>query len=227
MNNNPPYPPAPQAGLDDPFENEMASLLNATASGEDAQAPAVGGLPIQTITPRHNAIMDFILANPTIQMQHVAAHFKVSGSWLSIIIHSDCFQAQLREKQEEMFNVMLVPLAEKLTGVAHIAVDKLGKQIEDSMDPSFILDASDKVLGRLGFGGKSAGAVNVNVNASNTVHTVTTNVLEAARERMLAKQKPVIEHTKDTEDTEDGHVPGEEPAPVPAPAVSHDDLWGN
>lgn len=207
--------------------------------GSLLSAEPVGGIPIKSVRPRHNAIMDYILANPTEQMQHVAAHFKVSASWLSIIINSDCFVSMMREKQEEMFHEMLIPLGEKLTGVAHLAIEKLGKKIEESGDATFILDATDKVFKNLGYGAKSSGAINVSVGGNAQVAVVNSDVLSAARQRMLDKHKPVAEipapDVSPVETVEQhGSVPVErldEGLDIfpedETPIALHADLWGD
>ena len=60
---------------------------------------------IQKMSARHEAILQFMIANPTMKMSKVAAHFGVTGAWLSTIIWSDAFQNQLARRHDELFDV--------------------------------------------------------------------------------------------------------------------------
>jgi len=43
---------------------------------------------IKTISPKHDAIMDALIANPAQKLGTLAGIFGVSQAWLSVIIHS-------------------------------------------------------------------------------------------------------------------------------------------
>jgi len=92
---------------------------------------------IKGLTPRHDAILDFLLVNPHCPRWQMAQHFGVTETWLSIIIHSDVFQARYQEKNQEVFRETVVPLREKLLGVAHVAVDKLEMQLGQAQTRNF------------------------------------------------------------------------------------------
>lgn len=139
---------------------------------------------IKTIAIRHDAILDFILVNPAVPLSVVAANFGVTQSWLSIIVHSDCFQLRLAEKQDELFGTTIIPLREKLLGIAHMAVEKLGNAIENNVDPDFTKDSTDMVLKNLGFGRQSSSPDRpnpTNVQQNNYYYQATPQDLEKAR----------------------------------------------
>jgi len=142
---------------------------------------------IKGLTPRHDAILDFLLVNPHCPRWQMAQHFGVTETWLSIIIHSDVFQARYQEKNQEVFRETVVPLREKLLGVAHVAVDKLGDAIGASTDPEFLLAAADKTLHRLGYApskGPTPPPALVG-QQQNNYYLVDATVLANARSRML------------------------------------------
>lgn len=139
---------------------------------------------IKVVSIKHEAIMDFMLANPGVKLGIVAGHFDVTQAWLSIIIHSDAFQAQLSDKQRELFGATLVPLREKVLGLGHVAVEKLGEALENASpvsDKAFIADTANSVLKNLGFSPKS---LPVPPAVQNNFITVERGVLGTARKLM-------------------------------------------
>lgn len=141
---------------------------------------------IRKVSIKHDAILDFLLVNPEMKLGLVAAHFDVSQAWLSVIIHSDAFQARLKEKGSDMFGATIVPLREKLLGVAHVGVDKLGEAMENasaSSDKQFIADTTDSILKNLGYSPKSAAPIQTG-NTQNNFFVVDKEALAGAREKM-------------------------------------------
>jgi hypothetical protein len=141
---------------------------------------------IAKVSIKHDAIMDFMLVNPAMPLSAVAKEFGVSQPWLSVIIHSDAFQIQLAEKQAGCFNATVLPLREKLVGVAHLAVEKLGDVLENSSvttDKQFIADTTDSILKNLGYSPKSAPPP-IAPTQQNNVFVVDRETLETARNKM-------------------------------------------
>lgn len=110
---------------------------------------------VQSLSVRHQAIMDYMLANPTVRLGEVALHFHVSQPWLSCIIHSDAFQRELREKQDVLFNGTVLPLREKMTVVAHKMLDKLMDTDSSTLDVDTAAEVGISMLDRLGFSPKA------------------------------------------------------------------------
>lgn len=151
---------------------------------------------IKALSIKHEAIMDYLLMNPASKLGDVAAHFRVSQAWLSVIIHSDAFQAQLAEKNEALFVGTVLPLREQLLGVAHLGVEKLGEALENASpgsDKQFIADTTTTVLASLGFTPKNGLAPQGGVNMQqNNYYMVEKEALAEAREKMrLAHAQPV------------------------------------
>jgi len=140
---------------------------------------------IKKVSLKHDAIMDALIAHPERKLGLLAADFNVSQAWLSVIIHSDAFQIQLKEKQKEFFGAVVVPLREKLIGVAHLGVEKLGEVMENASttsDKQFIADTTDSILKNLGYSPKSAPPP-LQATQQN-LFVVDKMVLESAREKM-------------------------------------------
>lgn len=150
--------------------------------------PVAESAQIQKMSPKHEAILNFILMNPTAKYSEVAGHFNVTPAWLSTIVHSHAFQDQLRRRQDEFFDAAVVKdLGEKVQAAAHMTLDEYMEKVP-TLSPDQLISSSDKLLGRLGFGTKSNGktVINGNVTQNNNVQNnhVSREVLEEARSRI-------------------------------------------
>lgn len=143
-------------------------------------------MSIKNIRQKHEAIIDYMIANPDAKQGKIAQEFGFTQSWLSIVMNSDAFKSRLAEKNEEVFREIVIPLREKLEGVAHRAVEKLGEKVNDSQDAKFLLEAADKTLHRLGYApnkGPDPGQSNTTIQQNN-FYTVDSEALKAARDKM-------------------------------------------
>ena len=137
----------------------------------------------------HEAVMNWMLLNPDRSLRECADHFGYTQSWLSTLIHSDIFQAKLAERQEGIRARIADSIPRKLRMAADIGVEKLATHLEKSEDPDFILDATDKLLHRLGYApARSAGAPIAQQGSGNVQNNffVSAGDLEAARQAGLA-----------------------------------------
>lgn len=108
------------------------------------------------ISSRHEQIMNWLLVNPHLSLRACADHFNLSQSWLSQVIHSDLFQAALRQRQQDVAVRVADSIPQKLRRVADVALEKLTEKMEETEDPEFLLDATDKILHRMGYAPASA-----------------------------------------------------------------------
>lgn len=147
---------------------------------------------IKALSHTHEAILNWLVLNPEQPLRVCADHFGYTQAWLSSVIHSDLFQHALKEKQLAVAAAVAQTLPQKLAVAADIAVTKLTEKLENTEDPEFILDATDKILHRLGFAPISArnplggpGQLAVPVAQQNNFFLQASD-LEAARELMQA-----------------------------------------
>jgi len=132
-----------------------------------ADNPGIAG--IKEVSHRHEALLNFILANPMVRMQDVAAAFGYSAAWCSLVIHSDAFQKLLREKQEMFFDVSIMPAMDKVSTAADMALDKIIELIPRETDIGKLNSVADKALNRLGYSSGvegNGGGTNVQVNVT-------------------------------------------------------------
>jgi len=146
----------------------------------------MAGTELQKVGLKHEAIAQYMLANPTATQNEVAVAFNLTVSWLSIIVNSQAFQEYVAKLNEEILQSQVIPLRDKLLGVSHLAVEKLGKAVADSQDPSFLLAAADKTLHRLGYAPKSGGETVTpgQLNVQQNIFVADKGSLEEARALM-------------------------------------------
>lgn len=135
---------------------------------------------IQKLRITHEMILNWLLLNPEKSQGECAKLFGVTEAWLSVIINSDCFQERLAQKRHLMDRRVTDVIEAKMRGVVDAGLDRLDKIVPVSTDPEFILNTTDKLLGRLGYGPKSA-SPGFSVNVQNNTYTVPREVLEASR----------------------------------------------
>lgn len=145
-------------------------------------------IQIVELNHRHMAIAEYLLANPSARLTEVAAAVGLSPSWVSVVTNSDLFREYLRQRSREINDVVHISLQEKVQGIAHRAVEKLGEAVDNSQDPAFLLAAADKTLHRLGYGAKQGPVVNVNgAQAAPPPAThVDITIIQQAREKVYA-----------------------------------------
>ncbi len=163
-------------------------------------------LQIGSMNHRHEGVLRWLLANPERPLSDCARELGYTRTHLSIIIHSDAFQARLREAQGDLAGEIALSIQDKLTGLAHASLDRLAEQLPIATDPKLVLDVAERALENLGYGAKSRvpqppgiGSVNVFVGQSISGE-------ELARARAAAQAARV--------------VPQEEPVALPMPATS-------
>lgn len=176
---------------------------------------------------RHLAIAEYILANPSARLREVADALGMSPSWISIVTSSQLFKDYFLRRHEEVYNSFHISIQEKLEGVAHVAIEKLGRAIDKSTDPDFILAAADKTLKHMGFGGKGP-AVQINqTNVTQTSNHVSATVIAEARARILEvaeaqrlkggnQSGPKLPPAQGVQTSEGGYV-----GAAPTPALIH------
>ena len=136
---------------------------------------------------RHMAIAEYLLQHPSARLTEVAAAVGFSPSWVSIVTNSHIFREYMQQRNREIADSVHIALQEKVLGVAHRAVEKLGDAIDNSQDPAFILATADKTLQRLGYGAKPAPNVTVqNPGPAVGATHVDITVINQAREKVYA-----------------------------------------
>lgn len=154
------------------------------------------GVQIQKLSHHHLAIMDFMLANPTVPQWALAKQFNRTQAWVSTVVNSDLFQAHLHERrkliedaQRENINSRLFSLSEK--GLSHLS---------DAMDDEGTSVAEKRAITRMSleaqgvFNNSRTAAAHIVVNNNNTANAQAVNDdnkarINAARQRILQQSR--------------------------------------
>lgn len=140
--------------------------------------------PPKELSIKHQAIMDYMLQNPAEPGSKVAAHFNVTQSWLSTIIHSDAFQAELARRREDIEVQIAQDIPTRLRGLTHMALANLEAAYDLGVGVTRNTDFEVIKLGMEATGlGKSATPVAAPTAVINL--TIDASVLASAREKMV------------------------------------------
>lgn len=149
---------------------------------------------VKKLTPRHEQIIQFLIANPEMRKQDVARAFGVTPAWLSQLMSSHAFQHQLRQRQDEVFeSCVLHDLSERMTAVAHLALDKMEQRLETADDFETAYKSAELTLKNLGYGAaRAAGGVPPGVAVQqNNFYTADPAQIAAAREKLQSQSNVV------------------------------------
>jgi len=147
---------------------------------------------VKKVSIKHEQILQFLIANPTLRMYEVAAHFEVSASWLSVIIHSDAFQHLLEQYQAIVFDETILPMRKRLEALAHLSLERLSDQVERSYDMKELRETAKMTLQSLGYGTPAAGPTQINApGATITINPGMQDKLQEAR-RLIGSVQPQI-----------------------------------
>lgn len=153
-------------------------------------------IQLASISHRHQAIADWLLANPAEKLYVCATAMGVSQPWLSAVIHSKLFVEyfQKRRAVHEGF------LREQITGaqlaVTLQALNKLSEIIADeATDGRLILDTAERTAKLLGYEPRPSMRV---IEEKEVSFAVGANVLADARARL--KRTLITERPATAED---------------------------
>lgn len=104
----------------------------------------------------HDMMLNWLVLNPDRSLRECADHFGYTQSWVSSVLHSDLFQQALKEKQLAIAVRVAESIPEKLARAADVAIEKLTTSLEKTEDQEFILDATDRILHRMGYAPQSS-----------------------------------------------------------------------
>ena len=105
----------------------------------------------------HEAMIDVIIAEPTITQGELAKRFERSQSWISIVMGSDAFQAALAKRRDDLLNPEIVAsLEDRFRGLADQSLQILAEKLEKNQNTDLALKALEISSKALGFGARNA-----------------------------------------------------------------------
>ena len=139
---------------------------------------------IAKLNHHHDAIAEWLVANPDKTQGACAAEFGYTEAWMSMIVNSDMFQVLYQAICEERKQLAVHTISAKMNNATALALDRTIEMLEPgkAVSERFLLDTQNSLLDRLGFSGK---AERVELHEHRHVHVLTGEEIVAARERAL------------------------------------------
>lgn len=113
-------------------------------------------ISVQKVSITHDAILDYVIANPSRTQREIAAEFKYTQVMIGVILRSDSFKKRLKERKSELVDPLIMQQVEdRLTGLAHMSMEVLERKLENSEDSKLALATLDLTTRAAGYGAKS------------------------------------------------------------------------
>lgn len=112
---------------------------------------------LENVRYTHDAMIDLILAEPTIKQHELAKKFGYSEGWISRVLGSDAFQAALAKRRDDLMNpVIAASMEERFRGLAIQSIEVISEKLEKSKNVDVALKTLDVSAKALGFGARQA-----------------------------------------------------------------------
>ncbi len=132
--------------------------MDAGVTGERALAPTMGRL--DKVGYSHADMIDFIIANPRVTQNDLAARYGYSVGWVSNVMASDAWQSALAARRAEICDPVLVAsVEERFKGITLLSLERLKQKLEaPQVSDNVVLRAVELGAKALGVGGNAAPA---------------------------------------------------------------------
>lgn len=136
------------------MDNAADQLLEEIAAAP-THAPTMGQLSKVRYT--HTDMIDFIIANPGISQNALAARYGYSPAWVSNIMASDAWQVQMAARRDEIVDPALkASIEERFRGVTILSLRRLQEKLEaPQVSDNIVLRAAELGAKALGVGGNA------------------------------------------------------------------------
>ncbi len=114
---------------------------------------------LKSVNWSHDAVIDWMIANPQGTQGELASLFGYSEPWVSTMINSDAFQAALQERRREITDPHLIKTVnERLRAVADLSLQKVLDKLSlpsNMINDDFLLNSAKLATSALGYGAKA------------------------------------------------------------------------
>lgn len=124
-------------------------------------------LALQRVHYSHDAMIDLMIANPSVTQNALAKHFGYSVPWVSRIVNSDAFNARLAERKDELVDpALLHTIEERFKAMASASMEIVMEKLATTKNLDTAFKALELSTKALGYGARAA---NVNVQTNFVV----------------------------------------------------------
>lgn len=110
----------------------------------------------------HDAMIDLIIAEPTVQQNQLAQIFDRTPGWICQIMQSDAFRARLEERRKELVDPAIVAsINERLAAVADASLQRILEKVTSPVQlvsDDYLLEAAAMATKALGYGARPSTA---------------------------------------------------------------------
>ena len=134
---------------------EFADLIEARQVF-GSRAPTMGA--VAKIRYSHTDMIDFIIANPGITQNDIAARYGYSVGWVSNVMASDAWQSAMAARRSEICDPVLVAtVEERFKGITLLSLERLKQKLEaPQVSDNVVLRAVELGAKALAVGGNAA-----------------------------------------------------------------------
>ena len=160
-----PAPVGPSAYAPNRDPGKYVGIASAKGYGQGPEDGYNGTPRIQKCRYTHEALIDVIIAEPSLKQYELAARFDRSTQWVTVVMGSDAFQAALAKRRDELTDPFLIAtIEERFRGLAQQSLQVIAANLEKTQNADIALKALDISAKALGFGSRSAGQTNIQNN---------------------------------------------------------------
>ena len=118
-------------------------------------APTMGN--IDKVRYSHTDMIDFIIANPRVTQNALAARYGYSVGWVSNIMASDAWEVAMAQRRSELVDPTLVAtINERFKGITLLSLDRLQQKLEaPAVSDTVVLKAVELGARAMGVGGNA------------------------------------------------------------------------
>lgn len=118
---------------------------------------------LQRVKYTHDAMIDLVLANPSISQGDIARHFGYTPAWISIIFNSDAFRERMHARKAEIVDpILMTTMEDRLRGLCDKSVEVLMEKLEVQRNPNVAVRVLEHSTRALGYGAQNTKPVQVN-----------------------------------------------------------------
>jgi len=123
--------------------------------GESERAPTMGA--VAKVNYSHADMIDFIIANPRVTQNDLAARYGYSVGWVSNVMASDAWQSAMAARRSEICDPVLVAtVEERFKGITLLSLERLKQKLEaPTVSDNVVLRAVELGAKAVGVGGNA------------------------------------------------------------------------
>jgi hypothetical protein len=134
---------------------KVPAMVEPTAGATYTHAPTMGVL--DKVNYSHKDMIDFIIANPRVTQNQLAARYGYTVSWVSNVMASDAWKSAMAARRSELVDpVLTATITERFEGITRLSLERLQQKLEaPQVSDQIVLKAVELGAKALGVGGNA------------------------------------------------------------------------